>query len=174
MLQLKQLCCIPWYIANKDGTKQIMNVSIGATKYIDIVVYAKRIWASIQSALRNKTAKLRACGSGRNASHRLNWSMAPEKAFALNIFMSSDVIVSKVKGYVRDMIGSVHVLAASDEFGYLDDCTEHINHQVRQSLKLMSSHNVEWFNANSVGENILPHDPRFARFTLQLPAHIDL
>lgn len=91
----------------------------------------------------------------------------------MNIFMIDEVVCSKVKGEVRDLVGSVQVLAASDEFNFLNKCKDLIHAEVKKCLPLLAPHNVERMRQNLSGVPVLQNDARFHRFVLDLPRDLE-
>lgn len=82
--------------------------------------------------------------------------------------MSNRLVSSKINSYARDLVGSVHIFSASDDFCYLQDCTEFINGKVHDCQHLMGTHNVQRFDQNFAGINFCPNE------VLEELSHIDL
>lgn len=94
-------------------------------------------------------------------------------AFRFEIFMIGNFVTSKVKGYCRDLVGSVQILAAPDEMNFLKNCKQHINEQVRKCLIVMGDHNNQRFSDNMSGVVVLCDDARFSRFVLDVPEELE-
>lgn len=155
-----QIVIIPWYSREEKGDEIMRNVSVGATSVSNLEMYANRIWSSIQQALNNGSASLIGCGSGRVAANRLNWFMRPAEVFGISLYGIGTIVQSKVKGFVRELIGAVHTFSASDEFGYLDNCHKHIIRQVELSLGFMADINEETFDRNTLNLAKNRNDPK--------------
>lgn len=141
------MVCIPWF----DRDDNYVNVSVGFSKYNDIVHYASNIWNQIKAGIDDGKLYLSGCGSGRLAAQRLHWEMHPEKAFSLGICVESRVLANRVKGHTRDLLDSVYILSADDNNNFLRSCISSINEKVRNSFGSMCQYNIDAFHANLRG-----------------------
>lgn len=158
-----QLAYIPWFSVDENGEERLENVSVGVTSFADVTFYARNAWSQIRSGMANGDVYLHGCGGGRGVAMRLNWFMKPELAKPLNLFFFTDVVGSKVKGFARELLESVHVLSASDEFGHLADCHVHIVDEIKKAVVNMADSNVSAFFNNLSQSNRTVKDFRKMR-----------
>lgn len=142
--EIPHIVFIPWY--ELDGN--YVNVSVGFTKYADIVHYARKIWHNINEAITDGTIYLSSCGSGREATTALHWQMQPTKAFAPGICPETRVIANRAKKYLRALLDAVYILSAEDKNNMLGPFYAALNEKIKNTLQDFPAHNVTAFNAN--------------------------
>lgn len=167
-----QLVFIPWYGYDGMAEKVLKNVSVGITTYENVQVYAKACWDGIRSALNNRKVYLASCGSARASTHNLNWFMEPAEAITPQIYMLSPVVGSKVKGFVRKLIGAVHIFSASDEFDFLGDAKAHILDQLERSLGYLADINEWFFDENTLNLKRETSDPKLQQVFMYDPNRV--